>query len=278
MAAAKQRTRPKRTPPPQASAATFAPLRSSFRSSRRAGCSGSLGGIFAGGLALVYFTMVLLFWQGQWQILFHPDRIDKPVPTTASLPLQNIAFDTTGTGRPLLNGWYIPAATGARYENETILYLHSMQTGSLADAMPELTTLYQLGINLFAFDYRGFGSSDFVHPSEATTSADVEAAWQYLVETRHIAARSIVIDGAGLAGSLAASAASAHPDAAGLVLDAPEENARTLLARDPRSRWMPVRLLAHDVFDPTTMLSHVKNPKLMLLTDTAARPYADAAS
>jgi pimeloyl-ACP methyl ester carboxylesterase len=244
----------------------------------------SLAGIFGGGFVLVYLTMVLLFWQGQWQILFHPDRTDNAIVATVALPFQHIAFDTTQTGRPLLDGWFIPAELAgmadARYANETILYLHSMQTGSLAGAGPELTELHQLGINLFAFDYRGFGQSEFLHPSEQTTSEDVEAAWQYLVETRHVAPQSILVYGQGLAAALAAQAISHHSDASGLVMDRPLPKAVDLLRADPRSKWMPVSLLTHDVFDPSAALAQTKQPKLLVLAGEAMsnQHYAEIAA
>ncbi len=241
----------------------------------------SLVGVFGGGLALVYLTMVLLFWQGQWQLLFHPLHTEQAVPATIGLPLQDVAFDATQTGQPQLDGWFVPATHGARYSNTTILYLHSLKTGSLADAVPELTRLHQLDMNLFALDYRGYGKSAFLHPSEATTTADVEAAWKYLVETRHLPAHSLVIYGVGLAASLAAEAVANHPDAAAVIFDTPEADALTQLRADPRSHWMPVRLLAHDVFRPDTSLTKAKQPKLILVPDSSiatGRHYAESAA
>ncbi len=239
----------------------------------------SLAGVFGGGLLLVYLTMVLLFWQGQWQILFHPDRTEQPVAATAVLPLEPVAFDTTEVGKPLLAGWYIPATTGRK--QATILYLHSLQTGSLAGTVSALTVLHTTGVNVFAFDYRGFGRSDFLHPSEASATEDAEAAWKYLTETRHVPARSIVIYGVGLAASLAADLAANHPDAAGVVFEAPEADALTQLRADPRSRLMPVSLLAHDVFNPDAALAKIKQPKLILITASsteAGKRYAERAA
>ena len=224
-----------------------------------------LAAIFGGGFFLVYLTSCLLFWQGQWQILFHPARTTLTVPATIGLPLEEVHFGTTETGEPRLDGWYIPAAQSSRYASETLLYLHSMKTGSLADAVPELTVLHQLGINIVAFDYRGFGRSQEEHPSEELASEDTEAAWDYLTNTRHVSAASLVFDGVGLGASLAAEAAERHPDAGGLIIDSPLPGALELLRQDRRSRWMPVRLLAHDRFDPRAALKRVQTPKLFLL-------------
>jgi len=224
-----------------------------------------LAGIFAAGLLLVYLTTCLLFWQGQWQILYHPDHPATIVPQTLGLPYQDIRFDATEAGRPQLDGWFIPAAPGAPYAHRTILYLHSMKTGSLVDAIPELSTLHQLGIAIFAFDYRGFGQSRPLHPSAQSTSQDAESAWQYITGTRHIPAASVTFYGVELGASLAIDTAARHPDAAGLVLDTPVPTALTLLRDDPRSHGLPIGLLARDRYDSMDTIGKIHRPLLFLL-------------
>jgi pimeloyl-ACP methyl ester carboxylesterase len=237
----------------------------------------SLAGIFGGGLALVYLTSCLLFWQGQWQILFKPSHKESVGPSTAGVQFEHFGFAVTETGQHTLDGWFIPAGSEGRYAGMTILYLHSMRDGSLSDTVPEILSLHRLGINVFAFDYRGFGFSDFARPSESLATQDTDAAWEYLVDTRHVPAASILIFGTGLGASLAAEAAARHPDAAGVVLDSPTPTALELLRVDPRSHWMPVRLLAHDQFDPGPVLTTLKQPKLFLLPpDTSSTAKQDA--
>jgi len=242
----------------------------------------SLVCIFGGGLALVYLTSCLLFWQGQWQILFHPSHTITHTPATLGLAFDELHFATTETGQPRLDGWYLPVEDTAPYASSTVLYLHSMESGSLSDALPELAALHQLGVNVFAFDYRGFGKSEPAHPTEKLATEDVDAAWQYLIETRHLLGSSIVFDGKGLGASLAAEAAARHPEAAAVILDSPSPTALELLRKDPRSHWMPVRLLAHDRFDPREALGHLKQPLLFLLpappADGPGRRYAERAS
>jgi pimeloyl-ACP methyl ester carboxylesterase len=242
----------------------------------------SLVGIFGGGLVLVYLTMCLLFWQGQWQILFKPSHTESSWPSSEGIKFENLRFGASETGQPALDGWYLPAPADGRYSGLTLLYLHDMTEGSLSQTVPELDGLHALGTHVFAFDYRGFGFSGFIKPSEKSTTEDTEAAWNYLVETRHIPARSIVLYGEGLGASLAAEAAARHPDAAGLVLDAPSPTAMELLRADPRSHWMPLWLLAHDRFDPGAAFSAVKQPILFLLPpppqDRPGRRYAERAS
>ncbi len=131
----------------------------------------------------VYISFCLLFWQGQWQLVFKPSRTVSSTPASVGLKHTEIAFDTTETGVPQLHGWWIPAETDTP---KTLLFMHG-SAGSLADTLPRLQALHSLGVNLFAFDYRGFGNSQNIHPSERSTYEDAEAAWHYLTETRHLA-------------------------------------------------------------------------------------------
>ena len=82
--------------------------------------------------------------------------------------------------------------------------------------MPQLQALHKLGLNVFAFDYRGFGKSVNIHPSQASTYEDADAAWRYLTDTRHLSPSTIVLDGVGLGAAIAAETARRHPQAAAL--------------------------------------------------------------
>ena len=104
---------------------------------------------------------------------------------------------------------------------ETLLFLHD-GSGSLSDTLPQLQALHNLGLNVFAFDYRGFGKSANIHPSQASTYEDADAAWRYLTETRHLSPSTIVLDGVGLGAAIAAETARRHPQAAALILEDPK--------------------------------------------------------
>ncbi len=240
-----------------------------------------LGGVAAVvGLAAicVYITFCLLFWQGQWQLVFKPSRIITGTPATVGMKFDEISFDATETGILQLNGWWIPAEANAPYAADTVLLLHS-GSGSLSDTLPQLQTLHHVGINVFAFDYRGFGKSLNVHPSEAKTYEDADAAWRYLTDTRHLPASSIVLDGVGLGAAIAAETAHRHPQAPALILEDPLPPTLESLQFDANTRILPVRVLFHDRFDPTKTLAQVRTPKLLLYSakDAAGRYYDVAA-
>ncbi|WP_158751979.1 alpha/beta hydrolase [Acidobacterium sp. S8] len=220
----------------------------------------ALAGVIALGAVCAYATLCLLFYQGSWQLIFHPSST---VNVTPKVSYQEIHFDYTETGQPQLTGWWIPAAPGAPYPGSTILLLHDGQ-GSLSDTVAQLETLHGLGINLFAFDYRGFGKSANLHPSESSLNQDADAAMSYLSGTRHLPPHSILLYGSGLGASIAASTAALHPEIPGIILDQVSPDALTILSADARSRILPVRLLTGDRFDIASVLQHLQTPKLFL--------------
>jgi pimeloyl-ACP methyl ester carboxylesterase len=229
------------------------------------------------GLALlcVYITFCLLFWQGQWQLVFKPSRTIASTPSSVGLKYDEVQFDTTETGILQLNGWWIPAD---RETPDTLLFLHG-NSGSLSDTLPQLQILHQLGMNILAFDYRGFGKSRNIHPSEKSTYEDADAAWSYLTGTRHLPASVIVLDGVGLGAAIAAETARRHPQAPALILEDPQPPILDTLQWDPLTRLLPIRLLFHDRFDPTRTLAQLRTPKLLLysVNDASGRYYDQAA-
>jgi len=209
----------------------------------------------------VYATLCLLFWQGQWQLVFKPSRTVTATPASVGLKYDEIRFDSTETGVLQLDGWWIPADGSA--SSSTLLLIHD-GSGSLSDTLPQLQALHNLGLNVFAFDYRGFGKSANIHPSQASTYEDADAAWRYLAETRHLSPSTIVLDGAGLGAAIAAETARRHPQAAAVILEDPKPPILDSLQFDTRTRLMPIRLLFHDRFDPTKTLASLRTPKLIL--------------
>ncbi len=113
----------------------------------------------------------------------------------------------------------------------------------------QLKTLHSLGINIFAFDYRGFGQSVNTHPSETRVYEDADAAWNYLTDTRHLDPRSIILYGAGLGATIAAETAIRHHESPALILENPAPPALSLIAADSRTSVLPVRLLFRDRFE-----------------------------
>jgi pimeloyl-ACP methyl ester carboxylesterase len=208
-----------------------------------------------------WLGLCLLFWQGGWQLLYHPAAVVTRTPGSVGLAFDPVAFAVTDTGVPQLKGWWIPAMQGARPARFTVVYLHGAD-GNLGDTVDALVRLHGVGVNVLAFDYRGYGASQFVRPSEAQWRQDAEWALDYLTGTRQIDAGTIVLDGTGLGANLAFEVAAEHPELAGVVVDSPMDDPMGAIFKDARARLVPARLLARDRYDVDAAAGMVRVPVL----------------
>jgi pimeloyl-ACP methyl ester carboxylesterase len=223
-----------------------------------------------------YLSLCLFFYQGQWQLLFHASTTVSLTPANAGLPFEAVRFDTPETGVPRLSGWWIaadanPASNCSTWNKRrnpviTVLYLHG-GTGSLADTLPALARLHALGLTIFAIDYRGYGQSAPLHPSEQSMLSDTDAALAYLVDLRHLAPTSIVLYGEGTGATIAAEAASRHPEIRKIILENLNPPALETLSADPRTARLPVRLLMTSPLDPSSALRSTGPARLFIGPD-----------
>lgn len=216
-----------------------------------------------------YLALCLLFYQGQWQIVLHPVRTATAPQSIDGAAFQVIRFAPDDSAIPQLTGWWIPSDTGGRYHDTTVLFLPSGD-GSLADSIPTLAALHTVGINIFAFDYRGYGQSANVRPNQRKMAEDAGSAWQYLTNSRAIPARQVIPYGTGTGASLAAQLAIAHPEIPALILDSPRADLLASVQLDPRSRFVPVNLLFHEDFPLAKPLETLRTPKLLLSNSTSS--------
>lgn len=224
----------------------------------------AVGGVLAAAVLCAWGALCLLFWQGSWQLLYHPSSTVARTPAAAGVSFDPIGFAATGSGLPQLSGWWIPAAPDARLSRYTVFYLHG-QDGNLSDTVEHLAQLHAAGVNVFAFDYRGYGQSQFAHPSEEHWREDAGWALQYLTATRHIAPAAIVLDGSNLGADLALEFAAEHPRLAGVVLESPLQDATDAIFNDPRARLVPARLLVRDRYDLNAAATALRIPSLWFL-------------
>jgi uncharacterized protein len=226
-------------------------------------------------LLCAYLTACLLVYQGLWQLVLHPSHTLDRTPANIGIAFTPVRFGDFDTGQPHLTGWWIPStqtpdAYPARLNTAppsftsrfTVLYLHN-GTGSLSDTLPALAILHNTGFNIFAIDYRGFGTSDAsVHPDAERMNQDAEAALDYLVTTQHTSQSSIIPMGSGLGASLAVELAHAHPRLAGVILDNPDPDPAATAAAQT-SRLIPVRLLFGRRFAIAAPVATLATPKLL---------------
>jgi len=214
-----------------------------------------------------YLTLCLLFYQGQWQLVLHPIRTSAPPASIEGVSYELVRFDPGDSATPQLTGWWIPSDPGGRYAHLTILFLPD-GNGTLANSIPTLAALHNLGINVCAIDYRGYGQSAPVRPSQQTMTHDTDAALQYLTNSRSIPAARIIPYGTGTGASLATHLAATQTAIPAVILDNPRTDLLDTVLRDPRASILPVRLLFHDRFPLAQPLSTLRTPKLLISRST----------
>jgi pimeloyl-ACP methyl ester carboxylesterase len=277
---------PPAQPPAPAPSHLHDPLRPRNPLVERRWLLGGVTFIVVGAFAALYFALTLLFWQGQWQLIFHPSHVVNATPASAGVTFEEVRFDSTETGQTLLDGWWVPSdptqpgtprpgnmhsGLAKAAGSTTILYLHDAR-GSLSDALPDILALHALGVNVFTFDPRGYGKSEWARPSEARWQDDAQAALAYLASLRHVPLQNVVLVGRGLGGTTAANLTSHHRELRSLIMIGPQPPTLGLLESPRWTHILPVRLLARDRFDPSPALKSQVVDKLFLLAPGSPAP------
>jgi fermentation-respiration switch protein FrsA (DUF1100 family) len=144
--------------------------------------------------------------------VYHPDPWkDQDWKARSGLPLEDVWF-TSADGTKLF-GWYVEAAA----DRPVILWCHG-NAGNVINRLDNLRYLYGQGLSVFLFDYRGYGRSQSLRPSEEGLYQDALGAYDYLTRQRMIRPERLVIFGRSLGAAVAAEVA-LHKPAAGLILE-----------------------------------------------------------
>jgi uncharacterized protein len=138
------------------------------------------------------------------------------------LRASDVAFDVDVPGATAgsidrLHLWWLPNPDP---QAPTLLYLHGTFR-NLYQNLPKVESLRKAGFAVVAVDYRGWGDSSPIIPSEATIYADAHAAWAELVR-RQSDPRKRVIYGHSMGTGVAVELASrlrAGTDYGGLILE-----------------------------------------------------------
>jgi pimeloyl-ACP methyl ester carboxylesterase len=218
----------------------------------------ALGAIVVASAACAWLVLCLLFWQGNWQLLYHPSATIVRTPASVGLAFEPVKFATTETGITQLTGWWVPV-TDSRY---TVLYFHGAE-GNLSNTVDMISSLHSENLNVFAIDYRGYGQSQPVRPSEKQLRQDAEWALTWLTVTRNIPAKQILIAGSRLGANLAVELAVDHGETAGVILDQPLLDAMAPVLNDRRSHLVPASWMVHDRYD-LTAATQLRIPSLWL--------------
>lgn len=209
--------------------------------------------------ALIFTVFGLYVLLASFIILFQRSFIFKNRSTLSVGPLPGVAefVQISSEHNSKLEGWWI--------ENKeakiTLLYCHG-NAATLHDLKHVAALFKEYGLQTLLFDYRGFGASTFLNPTEESVAADARAAYDWLIHEKQVGPNQIVLWGHSLGAAIAARLANERT-VAGLIT----EGAFTSIFDMARYTypWLYIHpSFIQDPFEVTTYLAARSMPLLML--------------
>lgn len=216
-----------------------------------------------------YVALVLVLFFFQSHLLYLPNVPSRDVavtPDDVGLAYESVTMITDDG--VTLDGWFVPV----RSARGVLLFFHG-NAGNISHRLDSLKIFNELGLATLIFDYRGYGRSQG-EPSEEGTYRDAEAAWRYVTEGRHIAAREIVLFGRSLGAAVAAHLATRQTPGA-LIIESTFTSIPDLAAE--LYPFLPARWLARFRYSTQADLISVSCPLLIVHSrDDEIIPFAHA--
>lgn len=203
-------------------------------------------------ILLVCAGFVALFGIFQSKLIYFPSPVVEATPRQIDLYYEDIYFESADGIR--LSGWYIPA----KEERGSILFCHG-NAGNISHRLDSISIFHRLGMSVLIFDYRGYGRSEG-KPCERGSYLDALAAWQFLVEKKHVPNEKIAIFGRSLGGAIAAWLAKEHTPG-GLILESTFTSIVDIAS--DLYPYLPVKWLARFRYNALDYVSSVKCPVLI---------------
>ncbi len=151
-------------------------------------------------------------------VFFPSSRMDVDA-AVMGLPWEDIFYKTKD--HHTINGWFFKNPRA----HATIIFAHG-NAGNMSDRLFKIKFFYNLGLNVFIFDYRGYGKSEG-RPTEAGIYLDGQGAYDYLQSRGDVDMTKIILYGASIGGVVAIDLAT-HRPAALLVVESSISNAKDM--------------------------------------------------
>jgi fermentation-respiration switch protein FrsA (DUF1100 family) len=213
-----------------------------------------------GAALALYAALLLLLRLAEPRLIYAPGSATTLTPPPPSLGLAPERVEFRTADGVTLVAWVIlaPAPDTA---GSWLLICHG-NGGNLSEAGRPFhyAGLRELGLNLLAFDYRGYGESGGT-PSEEGLYRDASAAWRWLTEARGVPPDHIVLFGHSLGSAVAVELAT-RVRSAGLIL----EGALSSVTERAQEAYpfVPVRWIARSRFPSMDRIGGLTMPKLFL--------------
>lgn len=208
-------------------------------------------------LMLLVFTGFLVGIENR--IIFYPYKFPEGIwnPEFYGLQVEDVYFKAEDGVK--LHGWFVAATRPSNNVGQevppTLIWFHG-NAGNLSHRLEHILLLHNLRLNIFIFDYRGYGKSEG-SPDEQGVYLDSIAAYRTMTESKGLP----FLYGQSLGGACAIEVAMHYP-IAGLIL----ESTFTSAADMARKMFpiFPVGRFLRTKFDSINKIPQVTAPKLFL--------------
>jgi len=189
------------------------------------------------------------------RIIYHPYKYPEGnwSPSSSLVSKEDVHF-ISGDG-VRLHGWYI----SSKSSNATLLWFHG-NAGNITHRLVNIEALKPLDLDIFIFDYRGYGKSEG-EPNEEGIYLDSQAAYDWLVKVKRIIPEKIILFGRSLGGICAVEVASKNP-VAGIILESVFPSAGKMARK--MFPVLPLGWAIKSKFNAIGKVPNLKIPKLFL--------------
>jgi fermentation-respiration switch protein FrsA (DUF1100 family) len=203
--------------------------------------------------AATYLLLALYVYAKQENMLYLPDRAIIATPEKTGLEFEDIKLITKDGIN--ISAWHIPAKGG----RHTIVLSHG-NGGNISYSLDHIRIFHNMGLNVLAYDYRGYGKSGG-SPSEEGTYLDAEAAYDYLVNVKRLRPENIILFGQSFGGAVSAELA-LRRKAGALIIDSGFTSVSDMGKK--LYPYLPVKLLSRFKYDTINKIDKATIPKLVI--------------
>ncbi len=208
--------------------------------------------IVGSGLGL-FLVIALFLYFNQGNLIFVPSKNISVTPDQVGLAFEDVTIEVEPGTK--IHGWYF----GVDAAKATVLFCHG-NAGNISGRLSTAAMLTSLGVNVFMFDYRGYGRSEG-QPTEANVYSDARVAYDWLLSEKNIAPQGLYLFGRSLGGAVAIYLArTVNP--AGLIV----ESSFTSITDMGKHVYplFPIEWMVRYNFDSKSKISEVGCPVLVM--------------
>jgi hypothetical protein len=201
----------------------------------------------------VFVGLLIVFYLAQNRLLFQSTRDIYRTPQSVGWEFEEVRVNV---GEHTTAGWWIPYAEDSK---GAILFSHG-NAGNIADRLESIAIFRDLGFNVLAYDYGGYGNSTG-KPTEKRCYQDIHAMYDWLAKERNIPAERIILFGRSLGAGPTCQLAT-EVNVAGVVIES------TFTSVPDRGReifpFLPVTLMSKNRFNNLSKVPSFLSPVLVV--------------